>query len=91
MPKKSISDMDIKGKRVLMRVDFNVPLDENQRITDDTRIKAALPTIKHILDYDAKLVLMSHLGRPKGEVKKEFSLAPCAAALSSSPRKMPIS
>ena len=82
MPKKSIKDVDIRGKKVLMRVDFNVPLDEKQRITDDTRIKAALPTINYALSNNAKLILMSHLGRPKGEAKKEFSLAPVAANLS---------
>ncbi|NQT23432.1 MAG: phosphoglycerate kinase [Candidatus Omnitrophica bacterium] len=82
MHKKSIRDLNIRGKRVLMRVDFNVPLDEKQRITDDTRIKAALPSIKYALKYDAKLILMSHLGRPKGEVKKELSLAPSAVRLS---------
>ncbi len=82
MPKKSIRDVNIKEKRVLMRVDFNVPLDEKQRITDDTRIKAVLPTIKYALNYDAKVILMSHLGRPKGEVKKELSLALCAERLS---------
>jgi len=82
MHKKSIRDLDIKGKKVLMRVDFNVPLDDKQHITDDSRIRAALPTIKYALEYNAKLILMSHLGRPKGEVKKEFSLAPCAERLS---------
>lgn len=78
--KKTIQDMDIKGKKVLMRVDFNVPL-EGTRITDDTRIKAALPTIQYALKAPAKVVLMSHLGRPKGEVKPEMSLAPCAVRL----------
>jgi len=74
MNKKSIKDVDIAGKRVLMRVDFNVPLDKDQNITDDNRIRAALPTIKYILDQNAKLILISHLGRPKGEVRSEFSL-----------------
>lgn len=82
MSKKSIKDIDIKGKKVLMRVDFNVPLDDKQHITDDTRIKAALPTIKYALQNNARLVLMSHLGRPKGEVKKELSLASAAQNLS---------
>ena len=83
MPKKSIRDLNIKEKKVLMRVDFNVPLDEKLNITDDTRIKAALPSIKYALEYDARLILMSHLGRPKGQVKKEFSLKPVAERLSS--------
>jgi len=82
VPKKSIRDVDINDKKVLMRVDFNVPLDEKQHITDDTRIKATLPTIKYALGYDAKVILMSHLGRPKGEVKSELSLAPVAKRLS---------
>lgn len=81
MNKKSIKDIDVKGKRVLMRVDFNVPLDKQQNVTDDNRIRAALPTIKYILDNNAKLILMSHLGRPKGEVKPEYSLKPAAEAL----------
>jgi phosphoglycerate kinase len=82
MNKKSIKDIDVKGKRVLMRVDFNVPLDKNQNVTDDNRIKSAIPTIKHVLDNGAKLILMSHLGRPKGEAKPEYSLRPAAVALS---------
>jgi len=82
MNKMSIKDVDIKDKRVLMRADFNVPLDENLRITDDTRIRAALPTIKYILDKGAKrLILMSHLGRPKGKVDVKFSLKPVAERL----------
>lgn len=82
MNKKTIKDVDVKGKRVLVRVDFNVPIDENGNITDDTRIKAALPTIKYLVDNDAKVVLMSHLGRPKGEGFEEaFSLAPVAKRL----------
>ena len=80
--KKTVKDIDIKAKRVLERVDFNVPLDEKGHITDDTRIKAALPTIQYILKAPAKLILMSHLGRPKGEVIPAMSLAPCAARLS---------
>ena len=82
MNKKSIKDVDIKGKKVIMRVDFNVPLDKNLAITDDNRIRAALPSIEYILARDAKLILMSHLGRPKGEKRKEFSLAPAAVRLS---------
>jgi len=79
--KKTIEDIDVRGKRVLVRVDFNVPLDKEQNITDDTRIRAALPTIKYLLDNNAKVILMSHLGRPKGEFKPEFSLAPVAKRL----------
>jgi len=80
--KKVITDLDVTGKRVLMRADFNVPLDEKRNITDDSRITAALPTIKYVLENGGKLVLMSHLGRPKGEVKTEFSLVPVADRLS---------
>lgn len=79
--KKTVEDLDIRGKRVLVRCDFNVPMDENRNITDDRRIKSALPTIKYILENDGKVVLMSHLGRPKGEAKKEFSLEPVAKRL----------
>lgn len=82
MNKVTVRDIDLKGKKVLMRCDFNVPLDENLNITDKTRIIAALPTIQYVLDQGAKLILCSHLGRPKGEVKKEFSLAPVAKELS---------
>ena len=74
-------DLDLPGKRVLMRVDFNVPLDSEGRITDDTRIEASLASIRYVLEHGASLVLMSHLGRPKGKTP-ELSLAPCAARLS---------
>ena len=80
MKKKTVRDIDLQGKRVLMRADFNVPLKEGQ-ITDDNRIQAALPTIKYILEHGASLVLMSHLGRPKGEVKSDLSLQPVAERL----------
>ncbi len=81
--KKSIKDLgDIKGKRALVRVDVNVPLDENNNVTDDTRIQAILPTVKYLKEKGAKIILMAHLGRPKGEVKPEFSLEPVAKYLS---------
>ncbi len=82
MNKLTIDDVQLKGKRVLVRVDFNVPLDKNQNITDDRRIASALPTIKKIIVDGGKAILMSHLGRPKGEVKPEFSLKPVAEKLS---------
>lgn len=81
--KKSIKDLgDIKGKRALVRVDINVPLDENKNVTDDTRIQAILPTVNFLKDKGAKIILMAHLGRPKGEVNPEFSLSPVAKKLS---------
>ena len=81
--KKSIKDLgDIKGKRALVRVDVNVPLDENGNVTDDTRIQAILPTVNYLKDKGAKVILMAHLGRPKGEVKPEFTLEPVAKYLS---------
>ena len=81
--KKSIKDLgDIKGKRALVRVDINVPLDENNNVSDDTRIQAIIPTVKYLTERGAKVILMAHLGRPKGEVKPEFSLEPVAKYLS---------
>ena len=79
--KKTIEDIDVKGKRVLARCDFNVPLKDGE-ITNDKRIVAALPTIKYLMEHGAKVILCSHLGRPKGEYKPEFSLAPVARKLS---------
>lgn len=82
MNKKTIKDIDLKGKKVFVRCDFNVPLDEQGNITDNRRIVGALPTIKYLLEQNCKIILCSHLGRPKGEVKKEFSLAPVQKELS---------
>jgi len=82
MNKKTIRNIDVAGKRVLVRVDFNVPLDAEQHITDDTRITAALPTIKFLLDQGAAVILMSHLGRPKGRVVETMRLTPVAQRLS---------
>src|SRR5580693_985200 len=82
MAKKTVAHMDVKGKRVLVRVDFNVPLDENLAVTDDRRIRSALPTIKSIVDRGGKAILASHLGRPKAGPEKKFSLKPAADVLS---------
>ena len=82
MNKKSISDMDVKGKRVIARVDFNVPLDENGNVTDDKRIRGALPTIKYIIENGGKILLVSHLGRPKNGPEAKFSMKPAADRLS---------
>ncbi len=82
MNKKTIKDIELEGKKVLVRCDFNVPMDENQNITDNTRIVAAMPTIKYLMEKNCAIILCSHLGRPKGEFKPEFSLAPVAKELS---------
>lgn len=80
--KKTIEDIDVNGKRVLVRCDFNVPQDEEGNITDDRRIVAALPTIKYLMEHNAKVILCSHLGRPKGEFNMKYSLKPIAKRLS---------
>ncbi len=82
MSKKTVKDIDVKGKKVLVRCDFNVPYDENRKITDNRRIVAALPTIKYLLENECKVILCSHLGRPKGEVKPEYSMNIVAEELS---------
>src|SRR2546428_6172870 len=82
MNKKTVRDIQVAGKRVLVRVDFNVPLDAQQQITDDTRITAALPTLQYLLDQGAAMILMSHLGRPKGKAVESMRLTPVAHRLS---------
>ena len=82
MAKKTIEDIQVSGKKVLVRCDFNVPLDANKNNTDENRIKGALPTIQYLIDHGAKVILCSHLGRPKGEFNMKYSLAPVAARLS---------
>ena len=82
MAKLTIKDVDLKGKKVLVRVDYNIPLDKSQNITDDTRIKESIPTLKYLLDNNCKIILCSHLGRPKGKVATEYSLKPVAKRLS---------
>ncbi len=82
LQKMTIDDVEMRGKRVLMRVDFNVPLTEDLKVADDTRIQAALPSIRKVMDSQGKLVLMSHLGRPKGTPQQKFSLLPAARCLS---------
>ena len=81
MDKKTVKDIEIKGKKVLVRCDFNVPMDEKQSITDNTRIVAALPTIQYLIENNCAIILSSHLGRPKGEIKPEYSLKPVAKEL----------
>ncbi len=82
MNKKTIKDIELEGKKVLVRCDFNVPMDEEKNITDNTRIVAAMPTIRYLMEKNCAIILCSHLGRPKGEFKSEFSLAPVAKELS---------
>ena len=82
MAKKTIEDIQVKGKKVLVRCDFNVPMDENKVITDENRLRGALPTIKYLMEHGAKVILCSHLGRPKGEFNMKYSLKPVAKRLS---------
>ena len=82
MNKKTVKDIDLKNKKVLVRCDFNVPMDEEKNITDNTRIVAALPTIKYLIEQNCRIILCSHLGRPKGEVNNKYSLEPVAKELS---------
>src|SRR6266850_5935222 len=81
MAKLSIKDLDLKGKRVFIRVDFNVPIKDG-KVDDDTRIRSSLPTIRYAIGHDARVILASHLGRPKGERVEKYSLAPVAEHLS---------
>ena len=81
MNKLTVKDLDVKGKRVFVRVDFNVPMDENQNITDDKRIRAALPTIQYLIDQGARVILASHLGRPKDQPEDKFRMDPVAKRL----------
>ena len=81
MDKKTVRDLDVAGKKVLVRVDFNVPFDDKGKISDDTRIRASLDTIQYLLDNKAAVILMAHLGRPKGQVNPKYSLAPVAKHL----------
>lgn len=82
MAKKTVRDIDVKDKRVLVRVDFNVPLDKNSRVSDDTRIIEALPTINYLIEHSAKVILLSHLGRPKGHIDEKYRMDPVAKKLS---------
>ncbi|GFP26034.1 phosphoglycerate kinase, partial [Candidatus Hakubella thermalkaliphila] len=83
MNKKTIRDVDLEGKRVLVRVDYNVPLNDRGEVTDNTRIKRSLPTLKYLLEKDARIILMSHLGRPKGQVVDKYRLDSVARELES--------
>ena len=80
--KLGIEDVDVSGKHILLRTDFNVPMDDQNNITDDTRLRSVLPTINYLLDSGSKIVVMSHLGRPKGKTNAKLTLAPVAKRLS---------
>ena len=80
--KKTIRDVDVQGKRVFVRVDYNVPINSDLKIVDDTRIQATLPTINYLIEHGAKVILCSHLGRPDGQVDSKLSLRPVLARLS---------
>src|SRR5690606_23816174 len=80
--KKTVEDLEVKGKKVLVRCDFNVPMDKEGNITDDIRIRAAIPTVEYILNKGGAVILMSHLGRPKGEPNPKYSLEPVAKRIS---------
>ena len=83
MPKQTVEDIDVKGKRVLLRVDFNVPLNINTgAVSDDSRIRASLPTIKYLVDHKARIIICSHLGRPEGKVVESLRMTPAAQSLS---------
>ena len=82
MDKKTLCDLELNGKKVLVRVDYNVPMDAEGNITDDTRMTASLDTLHYLLEHGAAVILMAHFGRPKGEVNKKYSLEPVAAHLS---------
>src|SRR5579859_4427706 len=79
--KQTVRDVDVQGKRIFVRVDFNVPMNSEREITDDTRIRAAVPTIRYLLDHGAAVILASHLGRPKGNVVEDARLTPVARRL----------
>ena len=79
--RKTIEDIDVRGKRVIVRVDYNVPLDSEGNVVDNTRIKLSLPTLKYLINNGARTILMSHLGRPKGEVDEKYRLTPAAKVL----------
>ena len=90
MDKKTLCDLELNGKKVLVRVDYNVPMDAEGNITDDTRMTASLDTLHYLLEQGAAVILMAHLGRPKGEVNKKYSLEPVASTTVSACRTAPM-